>query len=90
MFEWDEKKSQRNREERGLGFDVPERLFFNRFIEWVDDRKDYGETRMIVVGAVEGRVLTVVYTWRGDRRRVISLRIANRMERDAYRQKIDG
>ena len=90
MFEWDEKKSRRNREERGLAFDAVQRLFLNPFVEWVDDRKDYGETRMIVIGAVDGLVLTAVYTWRGERRRIISLRLANRVERDAYRQKIDG
>ncbi len=90
MFEWDEEKSRRNRRERGLGFDVGARLFLSPFVEWVDDRRDYGEIRMIVVGVVEGRVLTAVYTWRDGRRRIISLRAANRMERDAYRQKIGG
>ena len=90
MFEWDEEKSRRNRRERGLGFDVGARLFLSPFVEWVDYRRDYGEIRMIVVGVVEGRVLTAVYTWRDGRRRIISLRAANRMERDAYRQKIGG
>ena len=40
------------------------------------------------IGGVEDDILTVVYTWREDRRRLISARKANKRERDAYRAEI--
>jgi hypothetical protein len=55
-----------------------------RRIERVDDRRDYGEDRIQVIGLSAGRVLFVVYTRRGDVIRVISARRANRDERKAY------
>lgn len=54
-------------------------------LEREDDRRDYGETRMIALGAIEGRVFVVIYTWRGDRRRLISARKANTDESKIYR-----
>jgi hypothetical protein len=61
-FEWDEAKSERNRIERGLPFDVAEALFEGRLVEHTDDRRDYGEVRMRVIGQVGNSVLVCVYT----------------------------
>ena len=84
-YEWDEAKSARNARERGLPFDIAPRLFQGRWFAGADDRVDYGELRLRATGEVGGLVLVCVYTMRGDRRRVISLRVANRSERHAYR-----
>jgi uncharacterized protein len=86
VFEWDEHKSRWNREHRGFDFLFASRIFSGDFVEQRDERRDYGETRMIAIGTVENLLLTVVYTWRGDRRRIISARIADRKERHDYRQ----
>ena len=84
-FEWDEGKSDETFAERGFSFAFAAQIFFGRLVTWVDDRKSYGETRMIAIGAVnvEGvdRILTVVYTDRTTGRRIISARPANRRER---------
>jgi uncharacterized DUF497 family protein len=85
-FEWDETKSRKNAEERGLPFDVAIDLFAGPTLEEPDLRRDYGEPRTIAVGTVAGRTLTCVYTDRGKVRRVISLRQASRKERDAHHQ----
>ena len=45
--------------------------WLKRRVEWIDDRQDYGEVRIIAIGAVGPDILTVVYTWRGNRRRII-------------------
>jgi uncharacterized DUF497 family protein len=50
----------------------------------VDTRFEYGETREIVIGAVEGIVLIVTFTMRDDRTRIISARRANRDEVKKY------
>ena len=85
MFEWDEAKSQRNLRERGLGFDTASEIFKGPVLEFEDARRNYGERRIIAVGEHKGRLLAVVYTWRGETRRIISARMANRRERNAYR-----
>ncbi len=45
-----------------------------------DDRKDYGEIRLITVGFLQGRMVYVAWTPRGDTRRIISMRKANDRE----------
>lgn len=85
MFEWDEGKSSATLTARGFDFDFATRIFEGDVVEEYDERREYGERRVLAVGQVEGQVLTVVYTWRGDRRRIISARRANRREREEYR-----
>jgi len=85
-FEWDEAKSAKNRLERGFGFDFAVKIFNAQRLETDDDRHDYGERRICAIGRIETEFFTVVYTWRGLRRRIISARIAKRRERDAYRK----
>jgi uncharacterized DUF497 family protein len=80
-FEWDHAKSERNRRERGFGFDDAARLFGGQILEFVDTRQAYGEMRIKAVGEVDGAVLVVVYTPRGSALRIISARRANRKER---------
>ena len=84
-FEWDERKNQECIQKRGISFkraslvfDDPDR------IERVDVRYDYGEERIIVLGRSAGRLLYVVYTWRGNTRRIISVRKASKDERQIY------
>jgi uncharacterized DUF497 family protein len=88
-FGWDPPKSERNTQERGLPFTVAMALFDGPTIEVDDARRDYGERRIIAYGAVEGRVMVCVYTWRGTveapLRWIISLRKANKGESHAYR-----
>jgi len=90
VFEWDEAKSQRNFADRRLPFDVAVVLFDGPTLEAIDDRRDYGELRMKAVGIVRTVCLVCVYTDRGDVRRIISLRSANRKERDDYRAAYPG
>jgi uncharacterized DUF497 family protein len=53
-------------------------------LDQIDNRRDYGEKRVAVTGIVTGLELFVVYTVRGDNRRIISARRASRYERDSY------
>ena len=45
-----------------------------------DRRRDYGEDRYRLLGAVDGRTYVVVYTARGSAIRIISARKANPKE----------
>ncbi len=80
-FEWDEAKSDWTRRERGFGFEEAALIFEGSVQTTLDDRRNYGEERLIAVGEVAGEVLVVVHTDRGSVRRIISARYANRKER---------
>jgi hypothetical protein len=48
-------------------------------------REAYGEERVVLVGMSQGHLLTVVYTLRGERVRIISARkAATKHEQDDY------
>jgi hypothetical protein len=83
-FEWDEAKHARTLRERGLGFDDGARIFVGRVVIWQDARRNYGEERFRAVGESEGDVLHVVFTWRGDTVRIISVRRANQKETELW------
>jgi uncharacterized protein len=85
MFEWDIAKSAKNLRERGFDFVHAAKVFEQPTIEADDKRAGYGEQRVRAIGRVDDQVLFVVYTWRGTVRRIISARLANRKERNAYR-----
>jgi uncharacterized protein len=53
-------------------------------VERFDDREDFGEQRVNLLGMCEGVILHVTYTERGDRIRIISARRAARHEQDDY------
>lgn len=84
-FEWDEAKSERNRVERGLPFRLASKLFAGSVVELEDARQDYGEVRISAIGEADDEILVCIYTIRDGRRRIISLRRANRKERHDYR-----
>lgn len=51
---------------------------------WVDERFEYGETRMIALAPKTEVLYYVAFVNRGEVRRVISLRRANRREVKYY------
>ena len=85
-FEWDKAKAESNERAHGVSFDLAKTVFKDPFaIERLDDRQDYGEERVLVVGRAEGNiVLLVAYTEREERIRIISARRATQYEQDDY------
>jgi uncharacterized DUF497 family protein len=53
--------------ERGLDFEDAAELFRGDTLDSPDDRRDYGELRMLTVGHLHGRMVIVVWTPRGIR-----------------------
>jgi uncharacterized DUF497 family protein len=66
--------------ERGLDFADAAQVFTGVTLEVEDTRKNYGETRVICYGLLEGRLVVVGYTPRGADRHVFSMRKANERE----------
>ena len=87
LFEWDNAKHERNLRERGFGFDYAVRIFAGLVVERADTRRAYGEVRIQALGQTGGDVLLVVYTDRGEVRRIISARYANRKEREFWQSR---
>lgn len=80
-FEWDPDKSDRTDARRGFDFAFTAGIFTGPTVDGVDTRHDYGEARIQAIGKMAGLMLVVVYTDRGDVRRIISARIASKKER---------
>jgi len=80
----DPTKDQRNISARGLSFALAEKLDWATALIWEDKRKEYGEPRYCVLGFIEDRLHSVVFTPRGGKVRVISLRKANKREVKRY------
>jgi uncharacterized protein len=76
-------------ETRGLAFEDAAEVFVGRRLEWLDERRDYGEPRWITVGKLEERMVVVVWTPREDARHVISMRKANVREQTRYRKRLE-
>lgn len=73
---------------RGLDMANTADVFANHLLTIPDNRKDYGEERFITVGYLADRMVVVIWTMRGDTRRIISLRKANEREQEAYRPRL--
>ena len=82
-FEWNEAKRQQVLDERGIDFERAKEIWQGTVLE-VPSRKERNEQRFLGIGEIEGRVITVVFTWRGGRRRLITARRARRHEPEAY------
>jgi uncharacterized protein len=59
---------------RGLDFRDAPRLFAGTSVTLLDDRRDYGEVRYLSYGWIGTRAVALVWTPRGERRRIISMR----------------
>ncbi len=66
--------------DRGLDFADAEIVFEGITVEIEDLRKNYGESRVICFGLLEGRIVVVGYTPRGAVRHIFSMRKANERE----------
>lgn len=77
---YDPAKRDKTLSERGLDFEDALLVFAGTTVEVVDDRKDYGERRIVCYGRLHGRVVVIGYTPRGAARHVFSMRKANDRE----------
>ena len=86
-FVWDRRKNRANLARHGIAFEDAIRIFEGPTLEKVDDRFDYGETRVYAIGVVSGIEITLIYTDVSEsERRIISAWRAERHERKAYWQ----
>jgi hypothetical protein len=88
MITWDESKRQRNIREHNLDFAGCDAVFDCPVVAWDDDRKAYGELRINLLGLLNGVVVHLTYTERGDDLHIISLRKAEKHEIRYFAQEL--
>jgi uncharacterized protein len=89
-IEFDAVKRAATLEERGLDMAAAGEIFEGDTITVPDTRRDYGEKRFITIGLMSERLVIVVWTPRGRKRRIISLRKANDREKALYGPRFRG
>ncbi len=82
LYEWDDAKRIETLAARGVDFTE----IYNFDWDTADTRLSYrnDEVRQVSLGMIGNRLYHVVWVWRGENRRIISLRKANRRESRVY------
>ena len=83
-IEFDPTKDASNRLKHGVALAMAAELDWDAALVWVDERVDYNEMRMIALAPKTEILYCVAFVDRGDVRRIISLRRANRREVKHY------
>ncbi len=86
-YEWDENKRAANLAKHDVDFIDAENFDWSSAIETIDDRFNYSEVRWAALGFIGNRLHVLTYTVRGKNIRLISLRKANKREREYYEEK---
>jgi len=83
-IEFDPGKNAGNQAKHGASLALAMELDWEAALVWVDSRFEYNELRMIALAPQTGVLYCVAFVDRGDVRRIISLRRANRREVKHY------
>ena len=90
LLQWDEAKRLANIAKHDIDFERAKELWQGRVLEIPSPQQEHGEERFLAYGKFDGVVIAVVFTWRDDRRRLISARKARNYERDWYNETTAG
>jgi uncharacterized protein len=87
-FEWDSAKAAANFRKHGVSFEEAVTAFRDGFAATARDLEhSISEHRLITFGiSTQNRLLAVSHTERGNRIRIISARVATRLERKIYEE----
>ena len=87
-YVWDPEKNKANIKKHDVSFEDAVEVFLDEYrIEEIDDRFEYSEERLIVIGMAQTDVLFVVAVEKDDElMRIISARDATKAEKRRYDQ----
>lgn len=85
---WHEAKRQSNLKKHGLDFADAAKLFDGPMVIFEDQREDYGEQRMIGIGALATLTVVVVHVESDQSIHIISMRKADRDETNLFYKNI--
>ena len=89
-FEWDEAKRLANIRKHGIDFIDVRDVFDGDTVTVEDNRYDYEEQRFVTLGLLQGILVAVVHTERGDSTRIISTRKATKYEQRIYFEQLSN
>ncbi len=89
QFNWDQGNVRKNIAKHQIKNEEAEEVFVNQPIVLVKDKKhSQKEARLMILGKTDKkRLLSVIFTQRGKKIRIISARLMSRKERRLYEQK---
>ena len=73
---------------RGLDFADADEVFSGLTFTVPDERRDYGEARLVIAGYLRGRFVVLVWTERGSARHIISMRCRHEREERRWRRRM--
>jgi uncharacterized DUF497 family protein len=84
LIDFEPAKDKLNRAQHGLSLAFARKLVWDEALVWVDSRYEYDEIRMIGLVPEGNTLYYIAFVDRGEVRRVISLRYAERREIKHY------
>jgi len=87
-YEWDDGKNRSNLAKHGLRFEDAEQVLSGSCVTFRDDRLNDGETRLITLGLLAGRLVVIAHAPRGEGSRIISMMKGNRREQEIYKKRL--
>ena len=86
---WDPDKASSNLQKHGVRFSDAESVLYDPLALTIEDEDAISEHRFVSLGTDNlGRILAVVYTYRGEQIRLISARKAEKSEIRSYEKRI--
>ena len=83
-IEFDTAKRDAILSERGIDMSRAQEVFTGPTWTLADDRGDYDEPRFMTYGYLDQRMVFLAWTYRGSRRRIITMRKANEREQRRF------
>jgi len=89
LFEWDKEKASTSFKKHGISFEEASTVFGDTWsITISDPLHSNDEDRFIIIGySYKHRLVVVIHTDRGDKTRIITARLATKIERNFYDQR---
>jgi len=87
-YEWDERKDRLNCINHGISFHEAGAFDWARAVIVDRSRHADGEPRFAGIGPLDDKIHTLIFTMRGDKVRIISLRRSNKQEEKIYEETI--
>jgi len=85
-FEWDEKKSRANKSKHGIDFNTATKLWNDQ--DRIEIQTNFpAENRNALIGKIDDKLWTAIFTRRVDTIRIISVRRARKKEIKLYEHK---
>ena len=88
LFEWDLDKARLTLKKHGVSFDEASTSFRDPLSQTIEDPlHSENEERFVLIGrSIQGRLLVIVHTERGERIRIISARLGTKREKSGYEE----